>query len=111
MAGGIEFGQYASLVTGELARYGYRPAAPDAKPDMIVRFDYGVDKGRERIRREPGFYDPFYDIESNSSTGEHRGIIDALREHDGDRASELMRQHIRVSQGSLDKPEDFEPRA
>lgn len=61
MAGGIEFGQYASLVTGELARYGYRPAAPDAKPDMIVRFDYGVDKGRERIRREPGFYDPFYD--------------------------------------------------
>ena len=56
------------------------------------------------------FYDPFYDIESNSSTGEHRGIIDALREHDGDRASELMRQHIRVSQGSLDKPEDFEPR-
>ena len=56
------------------------------------------------------FYDPFYDIESNSSTTEHRAIIDALRAQDADAAANLMRQHIRVSQNSLDKPEDFEPR-
>ena len=27
LQGGIEFGQYANLVAGELTRYGYRPAA------------------------------------------------------------------------------------
>lgn len=58
--GGIEFNRYASLVAGELTRYGYRPAAPDEKPDMLVRMDYGIDKGRERVRSTPGFSDPWY---------------------------------------------------
>lgn len=60
LQGGIEFGQYASLVAGELTRYGYRPAAPGERPDMLVRMDYGVDKGRERVVSTPGFGDPWY---------------------------------------------------
>ncbi|HMO75363.1 MAG TPA: DUF4136 domain-containing protein [Sphingopyxis sp.] len=60
LAGGIEFGQYAGLVAGELTRYGYRPAAPGERADMVVRLSYDIDKGRERIRSTPGFGDPWY---------------------------------------------------
>jgi len=59
LQGGIEFGQYANLVAGELTRYGYRPAASGERADLIVRMDYGVDKGRERVVSSPGF-DPWY---------------------------------------------------
>ena len=58
--GGIEFGQYANLVAGELTRYGYRPAANGERADMVVRMDYGVDKGRERVVSSPSFGDPWY---------------------------------------------------
>ncbi|WP_232332992.1 DUF4136 domain-containing protein [Novosphingobium aquimarinum] len=63
MAGGIEFGQYASLVTNQMASLGYTPASPETA-QLLVRFDYGVDNGRERIRstgfaRTP-FWDPWY---------------------------------------------------
>ena len=57
LAGGLEFGHYADLVTGEMARLGYRPAADPATADLIVRMDYDVSDGRERIVRD---YDPFY---------------------------------------------------
>lgn len=60
LQGGIEFGQYANLVSGELARYGYRPATNGERPDLIVRMDYGVDKGRERVVSSPGFGNPWY---------------------------------------------------
>lgn len=61
LAGGIEFGQYAELVSGEMARLGYVPGTPD-NADLIVRFDYDVDNGRERVRSTgTGFRDPFYD--------------------------------------------------
>ncbi len=50
LSGGIEFGQYAELVTRYMAQEGYRPAAGPDTADMIVRFGYGVDNGRERIR-------------------------------------------------------------
>ena len=61
LAGGIEFGQYAELVSGEMARLGYVPGTP-ANADLIVRFDYDVDNGRERVRSTgTGFRDPFYD--------------------------------------------------
>lgn len=60
LAGGIEFGQYANLVASELTRYGYRAAAPGEAADLVVRFDYGIDKGRERVRTTPGFNDPWY---------------------------------------------------
>ena len=62
MAGSLEFAHYADLVAMELTRLGYRAAVgTDAvTPDLTVRLAYGVDGGRERIRREPGFADPFW---------------------------------------------------
>jgi hypothetical protein len=50
MAGGIEFSQYARLVEARLAQQGYTPAASPEQAQLLVRFDYGVDKGRERVR-------------------------------------------------------------
>jgi len=50
LAGGIEFGQYARLVEAQLVKQGYTPIADPATAELIVRFDYGVDKGRERVR-------------------------------------------------------------
>lgn len=59
LSGGLEFAQYARLVEAQMARLGYVPSDP-AHAMMIVHFDYGVDKGRERIR-STGFYrDPFW---------------------------------------------------
>ena len=58
MAGGLEFSQYARLVEDRMAGLGYRPAPPEAAT-LLVRFDYGVDKGRERVRRNT-FDDPFW---------------------------------------------------
>jgi hypothetical protein len=60
LAGGIEFSQYAALVADHLARQGYRPVAPGQGAELIARFDYGIDQGRERIRSTPGFRDPFW---------------------------------------------------
>jgi hypothetical protein len=60
MAGGLEFAQYADYVEGNLTRLGYTQAASPDNADLLVRFDYGIDQGRERVRRT-GFSDPFYD--------------------------------------------------
>jgi hypothetical protein len=59
MAGGIEFSQYARLVEAKLAQQGYVPAEP-ASAQLLVRFDYGIDKGRERIRSTGFARDPFW---------------------------------------------------
>ncbi|GMM92349.1 DUF4136 domain-containing protein [Qipengyuania sp. MTN3-11] len=59
LAGGLEFAQYADLVEANMARLGYAQAAPESAT-LLVRFDYNVDNGRERIRTT-GFRDPFYD--------------------------------------------------
>lgn len=59
--GGLEFAQYANLVTQRLGAYGYRPVSGDGKPDMVVKFDYGVDKGMPKTVSRPapgGFYGP-----------------------------------------------------
>ncbi|MEP6868105.1 MAG: DUF4136 domain-containing protein [Novosphingobium sp.] len=58
LAGGLEFSQYARLVEAQMARLGYAPSDP-AHASLLVRFDYGVDKGRERVQ-STGFQDPFY---------------------------------------------------
>jgi hypothetical protein len=58
--GGIEFGHYAQLVAGELTRYGYRPSASGESAELLVRLDYGIDKGRERVRSSPAMMDPWY---------------------------------------------------
>jgi hypothetical protein len=50
LAGGLEFAQYADLVRQRMANLGYTPVSDPAKATMIVRFNYGVDNGRERIR-------------------------------------------------------------
>ena len=60
LAGGLEFAQYADYVEANMAQLGYTQAAPGQGADLIVRFDYGVDQGRERVR-STGFRDPFYD--------------------------------------------------
>jgi len=58
LAGGLEFSQYARLVEARMGALGYSPASPEAAT-LLVRFDYGVDKGRERVR-STGFSDPFW---------------------------------------------------
>ena len=50
MAGGIEFSQYARLVEARMAQLGYTQAATPEQAQLLVRFDYGVDQGRERVR-------------------------------------------------------------
>ena len=59
LAGGLEFSQYASLVEAQMARLGYAPASP-TNASLLVRFDYGVDKGRERVQSTGFGNDPFY---------------------------------------------------
>jgi len=47
-AGGLEFGQYAALVGQQLRKFGYVAGDP-ATSDLVVEFNYGVDKGRDKI--------------------------------------------------------------
>jgi hypothetical protein len=60
LAGGLEFHQYASAVADHLATLGYRPVNDAHDATLLVRFNYGVDHGRERVTSTPGFHDPFY---------------------------------------------------
>ncbi|QGN54848.1 DUF4136 domain-containing protein [Novosphingobium sp. Gsoil 351] len=57
-SGGLEFGQYADLVAAQMSRLGYVRSDP-SHAAMIVRLDYGVDNGRDRVR-STGFSDPFW---------------------------------------------------
>lgn len=50
LQGGIEFNQYAQLVSARLAQQGYTPAADPSRADLVVNMAYGVDTGRERVR-------------------------------------------------------------
>ncbi|PLK24347.1 DUF4136 domain-containing protein [Novosphingobium sp. TH158] len=59
LAGGLEFSQYASLVQARMAALGYVPSSPE-QANLLVRFDYGVDKGRERLRSNSFGADPFW---------------------------------------------------
>jgi hypothetical protein len=61
MAGGIEFRHYAQLVADRMAALGYTPVNNPSDAQLLVRFDYGVDNGRERVRSTGvGYRDPFY---------------------------------------------------
>jgi hypothetical protein len=60
LAGGIEFRNYAQHVADNMAALGYTPVNNPADAQLLVRFDYGIDNGRERVRSTPGFRDPFY---------------------------------------------------
>jgi Domain of unknown function (DUF4136) len=59
MNGGLEFSQYAHLVADKMATLGYVPVNDPARADLVVRFDYGVDRGRTQVRSS-GFQDPFW---------------------------------------------------
>jgi len=59
LQGGIEFGQYAQLVAGQLVRQGYAPAPDPSRADLIVRMEYRVDAGREKIQSYPSAYGGF----------------------------------------------------
>ncbi|MEB3416631.1 DUF4136 domain-containing protein [Alteriqipengyuania sp. WL0013] len=63
LAGGLEFSQYADFVEEEMALLGYTPTDNPEAADLLVRFDYGVDNGRTRVRSSGFGYrgDPFYD--------------------------------------------------
>lgn len=50
------------------------------------------------------FYDPFYDIIDNPSIAQHKGIAQALKEKNRDRAVDLMREHLKLSLFGLKKP-------
>lgn len=62
LAGGLEFAVYADAVAKEMEQLGYtRASSPDAA-NLLVRFDYGVDNGRERVRTDfnGGFGNPYF---------------------------------------------------
>ena len=59
LQGGIEFSQYAQLVAGQLSRQGYTPAGNPSRADLVVRMDYRVDNGRERLQSFPSNYGGF----------------------------------------------------
>lgn len=52
--GGLEFQQYAGLVGQRLAAQGYQPASSRGSASLIVKLDYGVDNGHEKIVTRPG---------------------------------------------------------
>jgi len=77
MTGGIEFGQYADLVEAKVAEQGYTPVDDPEKAQLLVRFDYGVDNGRDRVRstgssRSP-YWDPWYGYGRLGYWGPYRG--------------------------------------
>ncbi|MFN4020257.1 MAG: DUF4136 domain-containing protein [Erythrobacter sp.] len=59
LAGGLEFATYANAVAAEMTGLGYTRAAAHEKADLLVRFDYRVDNGRERVRTDPGSFGAF----------------------------------------------------
>jgi len=59
LAGGIEFHMYATQVADRMAALGYSPVNDPAAANLIVRFGYGIDTGRERVR-STGFSDPWW---------------------------------------------------
>lgn len=60
LAGGLEFALYADRVAAEMAELGYTRAATPENANLLVRFDYGVDNGRERVRTTGFARDPFF---------------------------------------------------
>jgi hypothetical protein len=63
-AGGLEFSRYAGQVAQGLQAQGYAQASTLEAATMVVRLDYGVDEGQQRVERDPfarGYgYDPFW---------------------------------------------------
>jgi hypothetical protein len=60
LAGGIEFAQYAALVESQMRAQGYTPVANPQQAELLVRFDYGVDNGRQRVRSTGFSHSPYW---------------------------------------------------
>ncbi|XUU61014.1 DUF4136 domain-containing protein [Erythrobacter sp. HA6-11] len=60
LAGGLEFALYADEVEEEMTNLGYVQAASPEEASLLVRFDYDVDNGRERVRTVGAAADPFF---------------------------------------------------
>jgi hypothetical protein len=65
LAGSLEFAHYADQIARQLAEKGYVRSSDPAGAQLVVRIDYDVDKGSQRIvssgfSRAPWGYDPFY---------------------------------------------------
>jgi Domain of unknown function (DUF4136) len=77
LSGGLEFSQYARLVDAQMAKLGYAAAVSPESATLLVRFDYGVDKGRERVRSSgfghDAFYSPWYGYSGYGRTGFYGG--------------------------------------
>ena len=56
----VPAGQTFTVVADHMASLGYTPVNNPSDAQLLVRFDYGVDNGRERVRSVPGFRDPLY---------------------------------------------------
>jgi len=124
LAGGLEFAQYAQLVDAQMQKLGYSPASPN-NATLLVKFDYGVDNGRERrsgLSRDPfwspwygggywgrsafyrgrpwgfGWYDPFFDDDYDTVTVYTSGIdLKIDRARDGQRLFEGKAQAASTS--------------
>ncbi|WP_347303088.1 DUF4136 domain-containing protein [Croceibacterium sp. TMG7-5b_MA50] len=53
LANSLEFSTYAERIAAEMGQLGYARAASPDSATLLVRFDYGVDNGRERVRSYP----------------------------------------------------------
>lgn len=62
LQGGLEFSQYASLVSEELRKRGYAAAETPQAATLVVNVDYGVDDGQTKVVSRPGlgWGGPFY---------------------------------------------------
>ena len=54
LEGGLEFQTYGNMVAQRLSSFGYTRAADPGSANLIVTLDYGVDRGREKLRSVPG---------------------------------------------------------
>lgn len=59
MQDSLEFAHYADLIAARMTQQGYVRAADAGQADFVVRVDYGVDRGRERIVND-GFAGPVW---------------------------------------------------
>ncbi len=60
LAGGLEFSLYADMVAKEMEQLGYTRASSPEAANLLVRLDYGVDNGRERVRSDGFGYGSSY---------------------------------------------------
>lgn len=56
LQGGLEFSQYAGMVSRALQAQGYRVSDSAQGATLVVNLDYGVDNGQEKVVTRPGAY-------------------------------------------------------